>query len=109
MQALLQDCIQLRQALHRIPETGFDLFKTHAFVMEQLESCGPDRLETLATTGIKAVFLAPGAQETIALRADMDGIPTSELTEAPYASTHPGSMHGCGHDGHMTMRCWRQG
>ena len=33
----------------------------------------------------------------------MDGIPTSELTEAPYASTHPGSMHGCGHDGHMTM------
>lgn len=103
VQALLQDCIQLRQALHRIPETGFDLFKTHAFVMEQLESCGPDRLETLATTGIKAVFLSPGAQETIALRADMDGIPTSELTEAPYASTHPGSMHGCGHDGHMTM------
>ena len=65
VQALLQDCIQLRQALHRIPETGFDLFKTHAFVMEQLESCGPDRLETLATTGIKAVFLAPGPRRPL--------------------------------------------
>lgn len=57
VQALLQDCIQLRQDLHRIPETGFDLFKTHAFVMQQLEACQPDRLETMATTGIKAVFL----------------------------------------------------
>jgi hippurate hydrolase len=39
----------------------------------------------------------------ILLRADMDALPMEEKTGLPHASTNPGAMHGCGHDGHTTM------
>ena len=44
-----------------------------------------------------------GKKETIAFRADMDGLPIAERTSKPYASRHTGKMHACGHDGHMSM------
>lgn len=33
----------------------------------------------------------------------MDGIHNDEANNVPYCSQHPGNMHGCGHDGHMTI------
>ena len=39
----------------------------------------------------------------IGLRADMDALPMAEATGLPYASTIPGAMHACGHDGHTAM------
>jgi hippurate hydrolase len=41
--------------------------------------------------------------KTIGLRADMDALPILEATGKPYASTIPGKMHACGHDGHTAM------
>ena len=32
----------------------------------------------------------------------MDALPITETTGLPYASTNPGVMHACGHDGHTT-------
>ena len=103
IEALLPEAVRLRRALHRVPELGLQLFETQKIVRQTLEACRPDRLETLAVTGVKAVFLAPGAAETIAFRADMDALPNPEPEGADYASCHPGRMHGCGHDGHMTV------
>ena len=94
-------CTRLRRELHRVPELGFDCFETQQIVLRELEQCRPDRLEKIAVTGVKAVFLAPDASETIAFRADMDGLPNPEDTDCPWRSDHPGQMHGCGHDGHM--------
>ena len=94
-------CTGLRRELHRVPELGFDCFETQRIVLRELEQCAPDRLEKLAVTGVKAVFLAPGAEETVAFRADMDGLPNPEQTDCAWRSEHPGKMHGCGHDGHM--------
>jgi amidohydrolase len=37
------------------------------------------------------------------IRADMDALPIAEQTGLPFASTHDGAMHACGHDAHMAM------
>lgn len=100
---LLERCVSLRRRLHQIPETGYEEIDTQRFVLERLEACRPDRLETLAGTGVRAVFFAPEAKETIAFRADMDALNITEENETDYVSQRPGKMHACGHDGHMTM------
>jgi hippurate hydrolase len=43
------------------------------------------------------------SRETIAFRSDMDAIPIDEAVESDYKSVHPGAMHACGHDGHMSI------
>jgi hippurate hydrolase len=50
-----------------------------------------------------ALIEGQGAGPTIGLRADMDALPIAEETGLPYASTVPGRMHACGHDGHTAM------
>ena len=101
--SMYDDAVRIRQDLHRIPEIGFQLHDTQAYVLNELRRCAPDRLETLAVCGVKAVFFAKDAQKTNALRADMDGIHNDEANDVPYRSQRPGCMHGCGHDGHMTI------
>ncbi len=59
--------------------------------------------EGIAKTGIVAIINGQGDGPTIGLRADMDALPITEETGVPYASTHPGKMHACGHDGHTAM------
>jgi hippurate hydrolase len=41
--------------------------------------------------------------KAIAFRSDADALPITERSDKDYASTHPGNMHACGHDGHMAM------
>jgi hippurate hydrolase len=55
----------------------------------------------IAKTGVVAILKGAQAGPVIGLRADMDGLPVTELTGLPFASTH-GTMHACGHDLHMT-------
>ena len=95
-----------RRHLHTIPELMFDLPKTSAFVEDRLREMGITDITTgVAETGIVAVI--EGKSDTsgrvIGLRADMDALPIEEATWLDYASTHPGKMHACGHDGHTAM------
>ena len=48
-------------------------------------------------------FFDFGKADAIAFRSDADALPIQEQTGLPFASTHPGKMHACGHDGHMSM------
>jgi hippurate hydrolase len=94
-----------RRHLHRHPELGFDCHRTAAFVADRLRQIGVDRIETgIARSGIVAVIEGRGGPgPTIGLRADMDALPVTEATGADHASTIPGAMHACGHDGHTAM------
>ncbi len=86
------------------PELQFECFETAKFVTEKLRAFGVDEIhEGIATSGVVAIINGKAEGPTIGLRADMDALPMQEETGLPYASTIPGKMHACGHDGHTTM------
>ncbi|HZK09606.1 MAG TPA: M20 family metallopeptidase [Clostridia bacterium] len=97
-----EQMISWRRDLHRIPEIGLDLPKTSDYIRRALEDLGIEYKELL--NGNALVGLIRGQEEgrTIALRADMDGLPVREETGLDFASKD-GRMHACGHDGHMAM------
>ncbi len=98
------DLTAWRRHLHQHPELQFDCHQTAAFVVEKLRAFGVDEIhEGIATSGVVAIINGQGPGPTIGLRADMDALPMTETTGAEYASTVPGKMHACGHDGHTTM------
>ena len=98
------EMLEWRHHLHSIPELGFDLHKTSAYVEGKLREFGVDELHTgIAQTGIVAIINGQSEGPTVGLRADMDALPIKENSTADHASTHDGKMHACGHDGHTTM------
>lgn len=103
--ALHQELITLRRTLHADPELGLDLPRTQARVLAALD--GLD-LEVRVGDGLSSVVavLRGGGYDgeahdapTVLLRGDMDGLPITEETGLPFAST-TGTMHACGHDLH---------
>lgn len=95
-----------RHELHQYPELLYDTHRTSAFVAEKLKGFGCDEITTgIGRTGVVGVI--KGKTDTkgrvIGLRADMDALPIHEATGLEYASTIPGAMHACGHDGHTAM------
>jgi len=92
-----------RQDLHRHPELGFEEHRTAAFVAGMLRDLGIEVTEGLARTGVVGTLKGRPGNRAIALRADMDALAMTEATGLPYASTRPGVMHACGHDGHTAM------
>jgi amidohydrolase len=94
-----------RQDLHAHPELDYDVHRTAGVVAEKLRAFGCDEVVTgIGRTGVVGVIRGrlPG-EGVIGLRADMDALPILEATGRPYASTTPGKMHACGHDGHTAM------
>src|SRR4030081_4033782 len=106
----LQPDIQAwRRDIHENPELLYDVHRTAAFVADRLREFGCDEVATgLGRTGVVGVIkgrkpAGKGDIRVIGLRADMDALPIHEATGVAYASTTPGKMHACGHDGHTAM------
>lgn len=95
-----QELTALRHAFHQDPEPGFQEHRTKATVAARLRDMG---IEVDEGVGIVGVLRAGTSNRAIGLRADMDALPITEKSGHHYASTNPGMMHACGHDGHMTM------
>ncbi|MCL7414157.1 MAG: amidohydrolase [ANME-2 cluster archaeon] len=97
--------IAKRREFHRIPEVSFAEFRTQKKIIEILKELGLQG-RPIANTGVVTTIHGSGPGNTIALRADMDGLEvTEELTSInrEYISQHPGFMHACGHDAHMSI------
>ncbi|MFD1017992.1 N-acetyldiaminopimelate deacetylase [Thalassobacillus hwangdonensis] len=100
----MSDLISIRRELHQIPELGYKEFKTQAYLLEKIRSLPQEHLEIKTwKTGILVRVKGLNPKQTIGYRADIDGLPIAEKTAYPFASTHEGQMHACGHDFHMTI------
>jgi N-acetyldiaminopimelate deacetylase len=96
--------LDIRRALHRIPEPGFAEFKTQRLLLHLLGQCPPDRIEVRTwRTGVLVRVKGLRPRRCFGWRTDIDGLPIAEETGLPFASEHPGYMHACGHDLHMTV------
>lgn len=105
-QALYDQLVAWRRDFHRHPELGFEEVRTAGIVADHLRALGLEVSTGIGKTGVVAVVEGdqtnPDAP-TVLLRFDMDALPVQEETGLPFASTNPGIMHACGHDGHTAI------
>ncbi len=93
-----------RRHIHSHPELGLDCQDTAGFVVARLTEFGVDEIhQGIGRTGVVALIHGQRPGPVVGLRADMDALPIHEATGAEHASTVPGKMHACGHDGHTSM------
>ncbi|WP_456341480.1 M20 metallopeptidase family protein [Thermovibrio sp.] len=102
---LKDEVIEWRRYIHMYPELSGREFNTAEFVAERLREFGVDEVIENFAGSTAVVGLIRGKKDgpTVALRADMDALPTEEKTGKPYASKIKGVMHSCGHDAHTAM------
>ena len=93
--------ISWRRDLHRTPELGLELPQTSAYIKSRLDEMGIDYETMVNGNAIVAHIMNDKGGKTIAIRADMDGLPIKEETGLEFASTN-GCMHACGHDAHTS-------
>ncbi len=110
--ALEQKVIAWRRDFHAHPELGNREVRTSKIVAAHLQALGMDDLRVgVAHTGVVATLKGGKAGPCVALRADMDGLPVSEMADVPFASKartewmgqEVGVMHACGHDCHTSI------
>ncbi|MFB6363824.1 N-acetyldiaminopimelate deacetylase [Paenibacillus elgii] len=96
--------VQIRRDLHKIPELGFQEFKTQRYLLDYIASLPQERLEVRTwQTGIIVNVKGTAPKRRFGYRADIDGLPITEDTGYDFRSEHPGFMHACGHDLHMSI------
>jgi hippurate hydrolase len=93
----------LRRDIHAHPELCFQEHRTADLVAAKLTEWGIPVHRGLGVTGVVGIVKAGTSSRAIGLRADMDALPMQESNTFPHASTYPGKMHACGHDGHTVM------
>ena len=109
--ALDAHVIDWRRDFHSHPELGNREFRTSEIVARHLRALGLDVRTGIAHTGVVGVLRGALPGPTIMLRADMDALPVTELTDVPFRSTattefrgrQVGVMHACGHDAHTAI------
>jgi amidohydrolase len=95
------DVVAWYRHLHAYPELSRQEFNTTELVHGLLSSVGLHCSPLPGGTGLVCEIGTGG--KCVALRADMDALPLTELTGLPYASTVVGACHACGHDAHTAM------
>ncbi|MEC8158801.1 MAG: amidohydrolase [Pseudomonadota bacterium] len=108
--AVMPKVVEWRRDFHQHPELSNQEFRTAKIVADHLRSLGMEVETEVAHTGVVGT-LRGGDGPVVALRADMDGLPVTELVDLPFASKargvyqgrEVGVMHACGHDNHVAI------
>ena len=108
--AVMPKVVEWRRDFHQHPELSNQEFRTAKIVADHLRPLGMEVETEVAHTGVGGT-LRGGDGPVVALRADMDGLPVTELVDLPFASKargmyqgrEVGVMHACGHDNHVAI------
>lgn len=108
---VLEKVVVWRRDIHQHPELSNREFRTSALVASHMQKLGLDVETGVAHTGVVGILRGAKAGPVIALRADMDALPVTELVDLPFASRAKGEyrgeevgvMHACGHDNHVAI------
>ena len=101
IQAEEEGMVSIRRDLHAHPELAFQEERTANLIADRLGGLGLRVSTGIASTGVVGLLEGSAPGPTLMLRADMDGLPIQETSDAPYRSQSNEVMHACGHDGHM--------
>lgn len=100
--AILPEVIAFRRQRHRHPELSWQEHDTAAAVATALRKLpGIEVKQGVGRLGVVGLIEGGRRGPTVALRSDMDALPIQEASGVEHSSERPGSMHACGHDGHM--------
>ena len=96
------EIIAIRRHLHQYPELSNNEYKTSEYIVSKLSEYGIPFEKGIFKTGVVGLIKAKNPDsKVIALRADMDALPITEINDFDYISKKKGVMHACGHDVHM--------
>jgi amidohydrolase len=93
----------MRRDIHAHPELCFQEQRTSDVIANALTEWGIPVVRGLGKTGVVGIVKNGTSSRAVGLRADIDALPMTEHNHFAHASTYPGKMHACGHDGHTAM------
>lgn len=111
LERVMPKVVSWRRDIHQHPELGFQETRTAALVAAHLRGLGLDVRTEVGRTGVIGILRGGRPGPVVALRADMDALPVTELADVPFASkattqwqgVETGVMHACGHDNHVAI------
>jgi len=98
---IVERVTEIRHDIHCHPELGYHEERTASTIESFLSEMGIPHYRC-AGIGVVASIVG-GNGPVIALRAEMDALPTPDLSGLPYASQTENIAHACGHDGHSAI------
>lgn len=103
IEAIQPKVVEWRRRIHQHPELSFKEFETTAYIEGELSGLEHITIEKPLDTGLVVRLKGAKPGPRIALRADIDALPMTELNEIEFKSQYEGVMHSCGHDTHTAM------
>jgi len=111
MTAVMPKVVAWRRDIHEHPELSNQETRTAALVEKHLRALGLEVQPNVGKTGVIGILRGGKPGPVVALRADMDALPVTELVNLPFKSTvrtmyngqEVGVMHACGHDNHVAI------
>ena len=102
LEKYLEKIITIRRDIHKHTKLGHNEHRTVGVICKALEELGIPYKSGIGGTGVVGIIEGGKPGTVLGLRADIDALPITELTNLPYASVHEGVSHSCGHDMHTS-------
>ena len=112
VERIMPQIVEIRHRIHQNPELGNREFETARLIAQHLRELGFEVDTGIAHTGVVGVLRGGRPGPVVAVRADMDALPVTEVTDLPFLSVKRtiylgqdvGVMHACGHDVHVAVQ-----